>query len=134
MSDTLRRVLRWRGARTVLVGIAAFMIGGAVAAIGNIPDSNTGVITACYKKDGGALRVIDAQAGDKCKSDENELSWNHSGPPGPPGEEGDEGDHGSAGTGVGATGPTGPPGPPGLPGATGPAGPTGATGLSGSPG
>jgi hypothetical protein len=74
------------GVAMVLVVIAG--VGIAAAAI---PDSGTGVITACYQKQRGMLRVIDAEAGDSCRNSEQQLSWNQQGPQGPPGPAGPPG-------------------------------------------
>jgi hypothetical protein len=41
----------------------------------SIPHSATGMIDACYAVDGGALRVIDTQAGQTCQAGEQPLSW-----------------------------------------------------------
>lgn len=93
-------------------------ISGVLAVIGTgvayaaIPDSTTGVITAC-RSSIGQLKVIDKQAGASCSIyGETEMFWNQSGP-------------------AGATGATGATGPQGSPGVAGPAGPTGAAGVSG---
>jgi len=64
--------------RGVLVGVAALLATIAVptvSALASIPDSVTGAITGCVKNQGGALRVIDAQAGATCASDEHSLRW-----------------------------------------------------------
>jgi hypothetical protein len=90
-----------RGSRLLLalaVGGAVFGIATAVQA--DIPDS--GVIHGCYGKAGtpykGNLRVRDFDQGEQCRSYENPLDWNQTGPTGP----------------TGATGPTGPTGATGL--------------------
>jgi hypothetical protein len=52
----------------------------------SIPNSTTGVISACYTK--SSVRIIDAQAGESCKKGETLLPWNQQGPrgeQGPPG-------------------------------------------------
>ena len=56
-------------------------VGAAYAAIPS-PD---GVISACYGKRTGVLRVVDAEAGTGCTKSERALSWNQVGPQGPPG-------------------------------------------------
>jgi hypothetical protein len=101
------------------------------------------VIHACYRKSGGALRLV--RAGAHCKRGEAPLQWSTSGPPGAPGSQGPAGPPGSNGV-TGATGASnvsgarGAPGAPGLEGgtgatgATGPAGVTGATGARGATG
>jgi hypothetical protein len=90
--------------------VAAAALVGAVAIAGvayaTIPSN--GVISACYTKSGGSLRVIDSSTG-SCSSKETSLAWNVQGAQGP----------------TGATGPKGANGP------TGPAGPAGASGVSG---
>ncbi len=63
------------------VVVAALVIAVSVA-YGAIPDSN-GVISACYKESGGALRVVDE--GVVCGKNEAPLSWNQQGPQGVPG-------------------------------------------------
>ena len=52
-----------------------------------IPGSD-GTISACFKKTRKILRVINAEAGQTCRSDERPLSWNQEGPPGPTGSPG----------------------------------------------
>jgi hypothetical protein len=79
--------------------VAATLAVGGVA-FATIPTN--GVISGCYLKSGGTLRVIDATTG-KCSSKETSLNWNvqgapgSQGPQGPPGEQGPKGDTGSAG-------------------------------------
>jgi hypothetical protein len=62
---------------------------GSVA-LAAIPGA-TGVITGCCDKKSGELRVIDAEAGKTCKRDEQQISWNQTGPQGLPGPKGDKG-------------------------------------------
>ncbi len=97
------------------VGVLAAAAGIAYAAVGE-----NGVITGCYSKAGGTLRVIDPSL-TSCKSSETTLTWNVQGPPGATGA-------------TGATGPAGPEGPAGPAGATGPAGPAGPEGPQGPTG
>ena len=89
--------------------IAALALTAGGVAFAAIPSN--GVISACYVKSGGTLRVIDATTGN-CSSKETSLSWNAQGPAGP----------------QGSPGPSGPPGPTGSP---GPSGSPGAAGISG---
>src|SRR3954454_14664 len=145
------RRFRFARGRWFLLGVVAgaFLAGGAVA-LAAIPDSS-GVIHGCYQKNVGNLRVIDPDAGDKCRPPEITISWNQTGPVGPVGPQGPKGDTGATGPqgpkgDAGAPGPqglkgdtgaTGPQGPKGDTGATGPQGPkgdTGATGAVGAPG
>ena len=108
-----------------VVAMAMVLAGGAVAAA-SIPDSTTGVISACYERTTGLLRLIDAQAGRKCASWETATSWNVRGPVGPAGAPGAVG----AAGGPGPEGPEGPAGPEGAAGPAGPEGPRGPAGLA----
>jgi hypothetical protein len=76
-----------------------------------IPNSTTKVFTAC-RNSLGTIRVIDFQAGQRCKSTEKTITWNQRGPTGPMGSPGPKGDDG-------APGPTGAPGADGAPGTSG---------------
>jgi len=78
----------------ILVVLLAALVGGGIA-YAAIPSN--GVITGCYLKSGGTLRVIDA-ATIKCKSTETQLQWNQTGPIGPPGTNGTNGTDGTDGT------------------------------------
>jgi hypothetical protein len=72
--DIGRRLFR-RGPVTIgtLVLAVAAASGVAYAAI---PNTASGVITACAAIQGGALRAIDAQAGATCKNTETTVGWN----------------------------------------------------------
>jgi len=76
----LRR--RW----LVLLGVLVAAAVGAAFAWAVIPGDD-GIITACYHKSNGALRVIDPSV-DRCRKTETLLSWSVSGPPGQPGSPG----------------------------------------------
>lgn len=99
------------------------------AAVAGIP-SSTGVITGCYATKDGALRLIDAEAGQPCDYQDLQITWNQTGPQGAPGLPGPAGEQGMPG----------PVGPQGVPGLLGPAGeqgvpgPIGAQGAQGEPG
>jgi hypothetical protein len=99
----------------VAVGAAvllAALIGSASAAI---PNSATHAYTGCYSATTGALRLIDFQAGKRCRSGERSVTWSQAGPrgltgsPGPQGSPGPKGDTGDAGP-KGDTGSQGPSG------------------------
>ena len=81
------------------LAIAAVAVAGA--ALAAIPDGN-GIIHACRKVEGGALRVV-AKAS-ACRHGERSLAWNQRGATGPAGPAGPEGA-------TGAQGPQGPAGP-----------------------
>jgi hypothetical protein len=97
--------------RVGLLAAALLLLLAGSVAYASIPDSQ-GVIHACRKNNGGALRVIDTDARQTCTSNETALDWSQTGPQGP----------------AGSAGPAGPAGPQGPEGPPGPAG-TGATGY-----
>jgi len=124
-----------------LAGLILALVLGTVA-LAAIPGAG-GVITGCYTPKIGVLRVIDVQAGQKCLTTEQKITWNQTGPQGPQGIAGPQGPIGPKGdkgdsTGVpgpkGDKGDTGPAGAQGLPGAIGPKGDTGSQGPAGGPG
>jgi len=65
-------------AMALAIAIAGLAAPGSAHAA--IPDSGTGMIDACYHKNSGAVRVIDAESGAGCLPSEMPLSW-----PGQPG-------------------------------------------------
>jgi hypothetical protein len=109
------------------VASALVLVVGSSVALGAIPGAG-GVISSCYAKVGGYLRVIDADRSE-CKSGESPLTWSQQGIPGPKGDKGDQGIQGP----VGPAGPQGPQGEQGIQGPAGPQGPIGpaGTGVSG---
>ncbi len=123
--------------RLILAGAAALAtVGVSGFAVGAIPDTDTGVVSGCYARATGVLRVVDGERGARCGRGERSISWNRRGLAGRRGAVGDvgpEGDRGAAGA-AGERGAQGPPGPPGAAGATGPQGPAGTQGLNGAQG
>src|SRR5205823_11718433 len=108
-----RTVRRRFTKRTSIVGLALVAVLAAAGVGYAAVPSADGVIHGCIGTNpAGSLRVVDAEAGDKCRTSERELTWNQQGP------KGDKGDTGPAG-------PVGPQGP------AGPIGPTGVAGLAG---
>jgi len=89
----LKKRLMW-----LLAVACTTMIGSAFGAI-----PTAGVITGCYLKSGGTIRVVDPAA-TTCKSNETTIEWNVQGPMGAAGATGATGATGS----TGATGPQGP--------------------------
>src|SRR5215471_16423164 len=83
-----RRILRATAA-----GIAVLAVGSGVA-LATIPGSG-GVVSGCYAKKDGSLRVIDSTA--QCRSGEAALNWNQTGPQGPQGSQGPQGATGPQG-------------------------------------
>lgn len=117
--------------RTIGAVAGAIVVVTSGIAYATIPGPN-GVISACYLKSGGALRVIDAST-TSCKATEQAISWNQQGVPGPTGPAGPPGPAGADGA-DGADGTAGPPGPAGPAGPVGPAGPEGPAGPAGGVG
>jgi hypothetical protein len=73
--------------RHVLATAAVIALaGGTTAALATIPGGD-GVISGCYKKYSGELRLIDT-ASKTCKSWEIPIAWNQTGPAGPAGAQG----------------------------------------------
>jgi hypothetical protein len=91
----MSKLLSPKRAVIVLAILAAVVVATGVAT-GAIPAAD-GTVTGCYKAKGGALRVIDAEGGATCATDEAKLSWNKSGPAGPAGPAGAKGDTGPQG-------------------------------------
>jgi hypothetical protein len=87
--------LRRRGTRMLLIAMA-MLAGASGIALATIPGS-TGVISGCYEKRIGILRVIDAEAGKKCTTYETPISWNQNGQDGAPGLPGADGKDGAPG-------------------------------------
>ena len=73
--------------RTLLVALVAVAaVAAASFAYAAIPSAN-GTISAC-KDSKGALKVIDADAGQTCNGNQQLLAWNQQGPQGPAGPAG----------------------------------------------
>lgn len=104
--------------------ITGIIVTGGTVALAAIPGSTSAVFHACYATRGGDLRLIDFEAGTRCRRGERLVSWNQSGPSGLPGSQGPAGPTGLQGE----AGPVGPAGSEGPPGSTGPAGETGPAG------
>jgi hypothetical protein len=82
---------KWAIAAVLPIVVAAAATGWAA-----IPGGNA-VISGCYERQTGILRVIDAEAGRRCLRFENPIEWNQQGLQGTPGVKGDKGDPGSPG-------------------------------------
>lgn len=124
--DWLRRS---RQALLATVWLPLVLTGAAVASI----PASTGVITGCYATKDGALRLIDAEAGQPCGTKEMQITWSQTGPAGTQGATGATGPQGDKGD-PGAQGAVGPSGLQGVQGELGPSGPTGLTGATGPQG
>ncbi len=115
--------------RSPLALFAIFVLPLALSgvAMAAVPGAN-GVITGCYDVKTGALRVIDAEAGQTCRSNnETQVTWSQTGPQGPKGDTGPQGIQGLKGD----TGDVGPQGPQGVQGGPGPQGEQGIQGPQG---
>lgn len=91
----------------VACSVAALAAGGGVA-YAAIPDSGTGVYTACVANNPGfftdhrTVYIIDKQAGDTCNNGYTEKTWNQTGPQGAQGTQGPAGPQGEPGADAGA--------------------------------
>ncbi len=74
--------------------LAAMGIANAVSAPTKVPDSTTGVITACMVKKTGDVRFINAQKGATCTKKEKKITFNQTGPQGLQGPAGVQGERG----------------------------------------
>ncbi|HEY6277845.1 MAG TPA: hypothetical protein VIX86_16115 [Streptosporangiaceae bacterium] len=102
---------------SVVAGLCLATAGTSMALAANAT-SGPQVLNACYSTATGAMRFIDATAGQKCRRGEKPLSWNQAGPAGPAGPQGPAGTNGAPGP-AGPAGPKGDPGPAGPPGVSG---------------
>lgn len=84
--QTAGGALRRRSALLALGVAGIFVVGGVAGAA--IPDSDDDEIHACYQKNQGQLRVIDAEGGAECRASEESLVWNQTGPQGETGPRG----------------------------------------------
>jgi hypothetical protein len=82
MLSGLGRRARW----TAGVAAAVFAGGALSVAMGAIPGSD-GTFSGCVASN-GALKVIDAEAGQTCPSGQQAVTWNQQGPPGATGPAG----------------------------------------------
>ena len=71
--------------RTLIPLLAVLAVAVAGVGYAAIPAAN-GTITAC-KDSKGALKVIDAENGQACNANQQQLTWNQQGPQGPPGQD-----------------------------------------------
>jgi hypothetical protein len=124
----MRGKLFHRRGASALAAVLLIGAAGALATAGRGHDTSNGVIHACRRKAGGALRVVPARA--RCRRGEVALAWSARGLRGEAGAAGPAGPTGPHGP-TGASGPTG---PTGLRGTTGPSGPAGSSGPSGPSG
>ncbi|AGL15731.1 hypothetical protein [Actinoplanes sp. N902-109] len=76
--------LSYRTAGIALAGLIVLAIGASASA--SVPSAD-GRIQSCVGP-GGSVRIIDADAGAKCKKAEKRLAWNQRGPAGPAGNSG----------------------------------------------
>ena len=74
----MRRSIRQRW-RLPALSTGLVLVLSVVIAYAAMPSSTTGVISGCYGKSNGQLRVIDAEGGETCKNNELAVSWNREG-------------------------------------------------------
>jgi hypothetical protein len=109
----------------VPIAATLLIVLGTPIVLATIPGPDA-IISGCFSKDGGSLRVIDT-ALDTCTANESLLTWNQAGPAGLSGSQGPQGIAGP----TGAAGLRGPSGPGGAAGAVGAAGTAGSVGSGG---
>jgi hypothetical protein len=97
-----RRLAKRLPSPAMLVALIALVLAIGGTAIAGLPGGD-GSISACYRKQGGALRLI--AAGKSCAKGEKRIAWSQRGPAGAAGLSGPRGDAGERG----------PQGEPGLP-------------------
>jgi hypothetical protein len=116
-----------------VVVVATAVVSSVGIAVAAVPSG--GVISSCVSPTNGGVRIIDSSA-QSCKSSEQALSWNQTGPQGQQGIQGPQGETGRQGeTGAqGRDGFDGAPGTQGAPGSPGATGRAGADGKDGAPG
>lgn len=73
-----------------IIGVLA--LAAVIAGIGWATIPQDGVYTGCYRKPGGAFRIVDASQ--PCKKGEVRITWNEAGPQGLQGEQGPQGEPG----------------------------------------
>jgi len=76
-----------------LVGVCGIALGAGVA-YAAIPDGS-GVFHACYKTNGGQVRLVDSAS--DCNGSETSTQWSQTGPEGPAGPQGEQGPQGDPG-------------------------------------
>ena len=79
----------------IIIAVAGLLALAAGVGYAAIPASD-GTISACKDARGG-LKMIDTEAGQTCKSDQQLLTWNQQGPQGPQGPVGPQGPAGVLG-------------------------------------
>ncbi len=103
-----------------VIGLALLLVVSAAGFVSaHIPSNSSGVYTACLGT-GGSIRLINYEAGTRCKKGEKTRTWNQTAPKGSTGDQGPKGD-------TGDQGPKGDTGDQGAKGDTGDQGPAGTT-------
>jgi hypothetical protein len=75
--QSVGELVRRRSGPIVLGAVVVLAVAAVASAA--IPDSDDGEIHACYQKNEGQLRVVDAQNGVSCRPSELPLVWNQKG-------------------------------------------------------
>ena len=95
----MRRITHFRPSPAMVVAVIALLVALGGIAAASIPGKG-GVITACYLKTGGSLRVLNTSrpgASGRCQRNERTLTWNQLGRQGIRGKQGIQGVKGHAG-------------------------------------
>ena len=89
----MRRITHFRPSPAMVVAVIALLVALGGIAAASIPGKG-GVITACYLKTGGSLRVLNTSrpgASGRCHRNERTLTWNQLGRQGIQGKKGNTG-------------------------------------------
>ena len=89
----MRRIDHFRPSPAMVVAVIALLVALGGVAAASIP-GKVGVISACYLKTSGSLRVFDTAkpgASGRCHQNERTLTWNRQGPQGIQGVKGNTG-------------------------------------------
>ena len=88
--------MSWSRRTMVTAAAVGAVVLGASVAVASVPSAN-GTISGCRTVATGALRVIDTDAGQQCRTGERLLTWNQQGPAGTNGTNGTNGTSGTNG-------------------------------------
>jgi len=91
-------VSRFRITPAFVLALVALVFAVRGVAIGSVPAKSSGLITACYAKHGGKMRIVDVSKKGKtgkCRRSERKLTWSQKGVAGTPGTPGSPGTPGT---------------------------------------
>jgi hypothetical protein len=83
--------------RHAAAAVAVCALAAIATVISAAVPTSTGLITGCYARSTGSLRIVDRESGEACRASEQALEWNMRGPQGLPGPTGQMGEPGPKG-------------------------------------